>query len=815
MEEEQAKFKIGKQEAARDIINVVGEFISKQLPQKEKLPPSLNNQTSPEPNFTGRTDILKVFTVWWDDPKVRIGALTGWGGMGKSAVLRKWYEDLEQNNIHPDGVFWWGFYRNANLELFLNALLDFTSGGRMNSAEIKNNWDKVEKIKRYLQQDAFLVILDGFETMQKNESSGEFGATAHRECQELLTSIVDFKEKHGLCLITTRFPLNDLINWKGRGFQQQEVGEFSLDDTRAFFRKIGVKGADEEIDVVWKSFRGHLLSLRLLAGYLVEDYGGDIHRVQNIPPFYSDTEAGGKAHRMLRWYDKQLTQEQQLFMKIFSLFREVVRQEDFEGIFQAEIETKANQKLKDMSIFSFERMKDNLCNRRLISNKQDGTYDTHPLIKNYFESIIEEKDKRAYHKCIYSHCIGKNVSSKPETLEDMQPLFEQVYHGCKAGLYDEVHKLYVSRIKRDEGVGNFLTDQFGAENINFLLMLNFFPSNDFLKMPLVRLNNDKAHILNEIGYSLKNMGRPFEAEKLLAKILNMRIRNYFQDYLNLAELQLHMGKIDSAIQIAEKAIGAELLKGSPKMPRPRTVRESVYLAYFLLLAGETVLAKSYFSEAVKDIGGSIEGIFCVDFCILMQDVDLAQKIAKQTFDMCKEYNWVVWIGHSLRALGAVKRIQGRDFSASEDYLQQALKIAKKISFPELEIQVLIERGRLWLNIEKYKEAIVDANEVLKLVGRTGFKLYEPDAEMVLAKAYLALALEDINKAKEFANLAYQKAHDMHYRWTEAESAHTLGEIFLKQSEKNEARDWLTKAIFLRKKILDPKVFDSEILLQDL
>jgi hypothetical protein len=40
-------------------------------------------------------------------------------------------------------------------------------------------------------------------------------------------------------------------------------------------------------------------------------------------------------------------------------------------------------------------------------------------------------------------------------------------------------------------------------------------------------------------------------------------------------------------------------------------------------------------------------------------------------------------------------------------------------------------------------------------------LYEPDAEVVIAKAYLGL--RNIGKAKSFANSVHSKAEEMHYR----------------------------------------------------
>jgi hypothetical protein len=53
---------------------------------------------------------------------------------------------------------------------------------------------------------------------------------------------------------------------------------------------------------------------------------------------------------------------------------------------------------------------------------------------------------------------------------------------------------------------------------------------------------------------------------------------------------------------------------------------------------------------------------------------------------------------------------------------------------------------------------------LKICGRAGFRLYEPGAEVVLAKAYLAK--KDYEEAEKFAKSAYEKAVGMKYRLAE-------------------------------------------------
>jgi hypothetical protein len=86
MGEGRGNFKIGKQEAKRDILQAGRDIIIQQPSEKEPLtfpsPPRLHNQTPPEPNFVGRKEMLETITDWYTNPEVRVGALIGWGGAG-------------------------------------------------------------------------------------------------------------------------------------------------------------------------------------------------------------------------------------------------------------------------------------------------------------------------------------------------------------------------------------------------------------------------------------------------------------------------------------------------------------------------------------------------------------------------------------------------------------------------------------------------------------------------------------------------------------------------------------------------------------
>ena len=390
MNEEQPKFKIEKQEAKRDIYQAGRDIVIQQPHEKEPLTfpsqPSLHNQTPPEPNFVGRKEMLETITDWYTNPEVRIGALIGWGGVGKSALVRKWYDTLESNRIKPDGIFWWGFYRNAYLEQFLDALLRYVSQGRIEPETIKSTWEKTERIKEYVHQGAYLIILDGLEEMQKSESGDEFGKMIHRECTELLHYFADVPEADGLCLITTRYPLNDLNEWHERSYEKLSLIDLSVPDSLLMLRGRGVKGSDDELTEVINRYKGHALSLTSVAGYLNRYYDGDIKQAPEVEFVLGDRERFKDVNKLLRKYAEKMSESERIFLNIFSLFRTEVTENDFAGVFrhkpffQKESFTKEklfNDVLVKMDELDFRDMINGLVDWRLISyDETKKTYTT-------------------------------------------------------------------------------------------------------------------------------------------------------------------------------------------------------------------------------------------------------------------------------------------------------------------------------------------------------------------------------------------------------------------------------------------------------
>ena len=827
LQRRQPLFSIGKQEISGDLYQAKTIYIEKTAEkekEKEKykldfpFEPSLNNQTAPEVSFVGRKEYLKTITKWYKSPKVRIGGLIGWGGVGKSALVRKWYDELGANEIQPDGIFWWGFYRNAYLEQFLNALLRYVSGGQIELERIKSTWEKMEWIKEYIHQGTYLIVLDGLEEMQKGEVSGEkYGMMIHRELTEFFHYLVDAKKSEGLCLITTRYELKDINQWHTNGFEREKISDLSDNDSVEMLKVRKIQGNDKDLKEVAKRYKKHPLSLTSTAGYLNRYYDGEIKQAPDVEFVLGDEERFKDVNKLLGKYAERMSEAERRFLNIFSLFRQEVTERDFYGVFRKRIESAMfNYAIVEMNELDFRDMINGLVDWRLISyDKMKKTYTAHPLIKSYFESDFEERNKKLCHQRIYAY-FGENAPEEADTLEEMQPLFEQVYHGCAAGLYDEVlDDVYWEKIHR--GKEYFITQKIGAWETNLSLVRNFFPEGDLSLMPLVTKKSAQSWLLNEAGLALKNIGKPEEAEEPIKR--HNEIKKELKDwvnasggYQNLADLQFRTGELESGLESAERAVDlAEKAKSDGDI-----VFSKAYLGWILYLLGKTKEAEKGFREADElnikiDPDGerlySQRGVQYADFLMSMERIDEAFELTRRNLEISinisKNPND---ISRCKRCLGAIEREKG-NYKEAQNHLKKALEIGRKVGYPAIEIEALLESGRLGLDMGRYADAISNGDQALKICGRTGFRFYEPGGEIVLAKAYMGL--KDFEKAESNANSAYEKAVGMKYRWAEGDAADLLGEIYSVGGDKAKGRKWLKKAVGCRKEILDPKVKETE------
>ncbi|MGH8572612.1 MAG: hypothetical protein ACREX8_08560, partial [Gammaproteobacteria bacterium] len=191
--------------------------------------------------------------------------------------------------------------------------------------------------------------------------------------------------------------------------------------------------------------------------------------------------------------------------------------------------------------------------------QDDGSVDCHPLLREYFARQLRQKHPeawRAAHRRVYAHLCATTKDLRRPTLEDLQPLYQAVAHGCQAGLQQEAIQVYNDRILR--GGEHYASRKLGAFGSELGAQACFF------ERPWTRLapgiaESDQGWLLSETAFCLGALGRLTEALEPMRAGLQMGVqaKDWKEAAIragNLSELELTLGEVAGAVGDAEQSV---------------------------------------------------------------------------------------------------------------------------------------------------------------------------------------------------------------------------------------------------------------------
>jgi tetratricopeptide (TPR) repeat protein len=580
---------------------------------KEKY--SWNSAPSVLTEWTGRDDLLAQITEDWNNPQKHVTGLIGFGGEGKSSLARKWVETIIGSNVESqrskpadlqpatlDGGFWWGFYENRSIDEFLEAALNFLSGGRIDPRQVPSSSLRAQIIGAMLGAGRYLFVLDGLEVLQHQEGD-QYGLLQSNDLRDLLTYFAR-PDNQSFCLITSRAPVLDLMEYTT--YTHRDVDRLSEADGVALLQKLGVKpspafgrGQGEGLAKVVSDWDGHALTISLLGSYLAEKYNGDIAHLADIPIPTADEPRYERVHRVLRRYDEHLTETEREFLKLFSAFRTPVHESAFDKVF-VPLLNKTDSPNTNLPITN---LVSRLVTYRILHcDTTSQTYTAHPLVRNHYLAIltygdsIEQHDVHGKIKDYYLSIAGD--TPQYPTLDDLKPLIEVVHHACQAGAYDEAHSILWNRIYKT--TTRVIIHQLGAYETNLNVLLEFFPERDTTKEPQTSNRGNNRFVLNEIGLCLMSLGRLREAVPFFERFTKLAVEakdwsNASSCYQNLAELHAQLGTLEESAEAARQALDLAR-KAEDKREEFISLTDNGLISH---LQGNSSRANSLFLQAEK------------------------------------------------------------------------------------------------------------------------------------------------------------------------------------------------------------------------
>jgi hypothetical protein len=521
----------------------------------------------------------------------RILTFVALGGEGKTSLVAKWAAGLaHQDWPGCDAAFAWSFYSQgtreqmaASADLFLKAALVFFGDEKDKefAASAAGAYEKGERLARVVGRRRCLLILDGLEPLQYSPSSPTPGELKDQGLAALLKCLAT--NSLGLCVVTTRASLPDL-----RAFWQTTAPELSLarlsrDASVDLLQRLGVRrdsGSQAEFERLVEDVKGHALTLTLLGGFLRRAFRGDIRQRDRVRFEKADEKIdGGHALRTMAAYEQWLLSDggdegrrEVAVLRLMGLFDRPADAGCLAALRAQPAIPGLTEPLAGLADDDWEFALSGLEAAKLLTVNRDSTtnpqsaihnpqsLDAHPHLREYFAKQVREQNPegwRAAHRRLYEHLSATTPDKPQPTLEDLQPLYQAVAHGCQAGLQQEANDtVYIARILR--GNEGYSARKLGAFGSDLGAAASFFEP-PWTRVSTALNKEDQARVLSNAAFYLRALGRLTEAlEPMRAGLDGYKQR---QDWWraamltsNLSELELTLGEVSGAVGDAEQSV---------------------------------------------------------------------------------------------------------------------------------------------------------------------------------------------------------------------------------------------------------------------
>ena len=406
-----------------------------------------------------------------------------------------------------------------------------------------------------------------------------------------------------MCLITTRYSIPDLRAYEGKTVEEKKLARLSMEAGVALLQSFGLKGslrkdipsADgrtllNEFEKLVEDVKGHALTLNLLGSFLRDTHAGDIRKRDLIRLSEADAEEqGGHAFHVMDAYVRSMAprgfrvwlrcffnrKERELrqdghralaLLRLLGLFDRPATADCLAALWTGDAIAGLTEPLIGISevqrTLALKRLEDA---KLLTVNREHGSgvlvaLDAHPLLREYFGQRLRATQPevwRAAHRRLYEHLCATTKEGGEPTLEDLQPLYQAVAHGCQAGLQQEAcDKVYFARIAR--GHQAYAVKKLGAFGSDLGAVACFFET-PWSRVSPALTEADQAWMLNQAAFRLRALGRLTEALEPMRAVLEIVVKqedwkNAAIDASNLSELELTLGDVAAAVKDAEQSV---------------------------------------------------------------------------------------------------------------------------------------------------------------------------------------------------------------------------------------------------------------------
>lgn len=746
-------------------------------------------------DLVGRQAELNALTDWVANPASRVFAarvfsFVAIGGMGKSALTWKWFNQIAPNEIKPlAGRLWWSFYESdADFENFMIRALCYVSGDSEESVRAMPWPDREARLLRHLDEEPYLLVLDGLERILVAYHRMDASYLADDRYDELTANWVagavglpptaarSFVGHHRLrqttdpragaflqklagvaksrILITSRLYPTALQMPTGHprpGCFAYFLPGLSDDDALGLWRALNVKGSRAELVPIFRSVEGHPLLVQALASEIANyrKAPSDFAQWRVDHPQFDPTSlplVQSRTH-LLKFALEGISAKVREVLHTLVGFRLPASYATLEALLVGPNKACGSASDLDRALWELE-------DRGLIGwDREANRYDAHPIVRGVVWQLTDSTDKRAVYTAIEAHFEPMDVpdSDSVETLADLAPAIERYYTLIGLQRYDDA----VSLLRGPLGEATVFTLYATQQAASWFIQL--FADGE-INAPRLRRESDQIYAMNALAFSFLHSGQPRRALHLYLRTANILEQRNDAEYglllSNLAETFFSIGALRDAVTALKRAVAFE-------RKSKNSYREGDILCSL--------------SKVLRIIGGdSSRYVALTRASHLSTNRVLQNSISRETAEMSvlhRDTATAIALADDLRIAADADRmehyiidaimLQGRAACASkeiqraDELLNSALARARAVIAVEFELRALIELARLALQCDQPVEARSRLDGFWDAAESGSYPLLQADAYNVLAD--IAVAENDKPAAIDAATRAYRAA----------------------------------------------------------
>ena len=731
-------------------------------------PPAVNNFPESNDDFFGREKYFDILDKAWGDEQVNILSFIAFGGIGKTSLIDNWLKRMKESHYKgAKNIFMWSFYSQGSEEdrqvTATEFLLEACKFFKLKKIP-KTAYEQGRELADIISKQRALIVLDGLEPLQS--SLEDIGEIKDNGLQVLLKRLS--RQNKGLVVVTSRIKLASIDN------EYIPLEKLEDDEGAELLKSFELNGTQKELEKISNDFDGHALALKLLGSYTKVVLEKDINRIDEIENLTDAKDKSSKhANRMLNSYKKYLKGTIELdILKLLGFFDRAISFEVINVLKNKPLLENINDKLVDVSEVNWKYALDRLKQLHLISSS-DKVLDTHPLVREYFSKYIEESYNKSYikgHYRLYKYYEKIPEKEYPDTVEEMEPLFQSIYHACKSEDYEHgIVEIYSKRINR--GDVTYLVNVLSRYDLALKLLSGFY-KRTFIKFHELVDDIYKDVIVGHVAYALWTLGKVNNALGLLSNTLESSIDKKQYDVLirnvnNIIDINIVCGKLNIIENFynkyesyTKKCIGEDtdaILMGS--YAYSKFLLGDFENAEKLFLKCEEILMQTSARISLYNISNGISdrfipkniystmGYMFYKYLFFTNNISEIERRIQDSLKMSKFAKWTLDIGLDYITLGRLKiELKAREkivlniFNKGIEYLRKS----NEISYIT---EGLIQRAKAFRHYKKFKESNEELQEAYDLIIRSEAKLLLADWYIVAIK--LALDENDIEKANTY------------------------------------------------------------------